>query len=85
LVALGSATVDGSVILAMNSDRAPNEAQYPVFFPRAQHSEATVRCTHVEIPQVGETFAVLLSKPFWMWGCEMGANEFGMVIGNEAV
>jgi secernin len=85
LVALGSATVDGSVILAKNSDRAPNEAQYPVFFPRTQHREATVRCTHIEIPQVGETFAVLLSKPFWMWGCEMGANEFGVVIGNEAV
>ena len=85
LVALGKATADGSVILAKNSDRPPNEAQYPVYIPRMQHSEERVRCTHIEIPQVPETFAVLLSKPYWMWGCEMGSNEFGVVIGNEAV
>lgn len=45
----------------------------------------TVRCTHIEVPQATVTLAVVLSKPQWMWGCEMGANECGVVGGNEAI
>ena len=86
LVALGSVTSDGVVILAKNSDREPNEAHELVHMPRATHPEgSTVRCTYVEIPQVPETFGVLLAKPFWIWGAEMGVNEHGVAIGNEAV
>jgi len=86
MVALGNSTADGSVILAKNSDREPNEAQQIVVIPHATHEEgATVQCTYIEVPQVRETYEVLLSKPFWIWGCEMGANECGVAIGNEAV
>ncbi len=54
--------------------------------PAGEHeSTATVRCTHLEIAQVPRTCAVLLAKPYWIWGAEMGANEHGVVIGNEAV
>ena len=86
IVALGNVTADGTVILAKNSDRETNEAQQIVVIPRAGHEkDATVKCTYIEIPQVRETYGVLLSKPFWIWGCEMGANEYGVAIGNEAV
>jgi dipeptidase len=86
LVALGNSTADGSVIFAKNSDREPNEAHELVLIPHASHPAGSkVRCTYIEIPQVTETFAVLLAKPFWIWGAEMGANEKGVAIGNEAV
>jgi len=85
-VALGNATKDGSVIFGKNSDREPNEAQEIVLVPHVSHSDgAVVKCTYIDIPQVKETNAVLLSKPFWIWGAEMGVNEFGVAIGNEAV
>ena len=85
-VALANATRDGSVIFGKNSDRDPNEAQELVLIPHAVHpSGSEVQLTFITIPQVRETNAVLLSKPFWIWGAEMGANEHGVVIGNEAV
>ncbi len=85
-VVLPPFTSDGSVLFGKNSDREPNEAQAVEFHPARSHSAGeTVKCTYLEIPQVRETHAVLLSRPFWMWGAEMGANAKGVVIGNEAV
>ena len=86
LVATPQVTADGVMIFGKNSDREPNEAQYLYFAPAARHAAgSSVRCTYIEIPQVRHTYAVLLSRPFWMWGAEMGANQHGVVIGNEAV
>lgn len=72
-------------LLAKNSDREPNEAQAILHMPRQGNLGKNVKCTYIEIPQVEETFEVILSKPFQMWGAEMGVNEYGVTIGNEAV
>lgn len=44
-----------------------------------------LQCTYIEVEQVPKTHAVILSRPSWLWGAEMGANEHGVCIGNEAV
>jgi len=84
-VAVGSASVDGSTIFGKNSDRPSQEIQNLIHIPHQVHAEETVECTYIEIPQIAETYEVILCQPYWMWGAEMGANEWGVVIGNEAV
>ena len=86
LVALGNSTEDSNVVFGKNSDRAQSEAQLITYTPRKKHSLGDeVKCTHIVIPQVSETASIILSQPYWIWGAEMGANEYGVVIGNEAV
>ena len=85
-VSVNEATTDGSVIFGKNSDREPNEAQILEYVEPASHKAGEqAECTYIKIPQVKNTLGVLLSRPFWMPGAEMGANEKGVVIGNEAV
>lgn len=86
IVAVPPATKDAVVWFGKNSDREPGEAQIVEHLPAQRFSSPTkLLCTYVELPQADETYEVVLSRPFWMWGAEMGANARGVAIGNEAV
>ncbi len=86
IISTGQVTESGKAIFAKNSDRPPNESQHLVHTPAQSHAEGSeLQCTYIRIPQVKETYATLLSQPYWMWGAEMGINEHGLAIGNEAI
>ena len=84
--ALASWTGSDEAFFGKNSDREPDEAQLIVAEPRRIYRAGdTLKCTYISIPQVRTTYAMVLSRPFWIWGAEMGVNEQGVVIGNEAI
>ena len=76
---------DHITYFAKNSDRSPNEPHVVIRVPEKRHSKGTVSCTYINIPQVEYTHEVILCKPSWMWGAEMGVNDARVAIGNEAV
>lgn len=82
---LVAVTADG-MWLAKNSDREPDEVQSPELHPAAAHPAGTqLKLTHITVPQAPSTHALWISRPRWMWGCEMGVNRRGLAVANEAV
>jgi len=76
----------GAVWFAKNSDREPDEPQPVIRVPAVRADpERRLRVTYIDVDQVPDRHAVILSKPSWIWGAEMGANDRGVVIGNEAI
>ncbi len=75
-----------STWLGHNSNRNAAEAQLVVRLPATFNDRAPkVRTTYIDIPQCPNRFGVILSRPYWMWGAEMGANDQGVVIGCASV
>lgn len=75
-----------AIWFAKNSDREPSEPQPVVrLAPVRDDTESRVRTTYVEIDQVPHRHGVILSKPSWLWGAEIGVNDQGLCIGNEAI
>lgn len=75
-----------AVWFAKNSDREPSEPQPVVRYPAVRgDGTARVRVSHIEIGQVPDRHATILSQPAWCWGAEMGVNDAGVAIGNEAI
>lgn len=86
ILAPPGSTTGRAMLYGKNSDRQRNEAEAIELLPRSFYeASAQLKCTYIAIPQARQTNAVLLCRPFWMWGAEMGANEHGVVIGNQAV
>jgi secernin len=80
-----SMTASGGNLFAKNSDRDIDEAQPLVWIPAQKHPRGEkLRCTYIQIDQAGETYGMIGSKPWWIWGFEHGVNEYGVAIGNEA-
>ena len=76
----------GTVIFGKNSDRRPNEIQFMEYHAAADHkSGETIRARYASFPQVRHTNAVVIARPEWIWGAEIGVNEHGLCIGNEAL
>ncbi|OWW39655.1 Peptidase family C69 [Pseudomonas aeruginosa] len=76
----------GQTWFAKNSDREPAEPQRLLRLPAVRNDpEARLRTTYLDIPQAAQRHALVISQPSWIWGAEMGVNEHGVAIGNEAV
>ncbi|XP_069814818.1 secernin-1 [Dendropsophus ebraccatus] len=85
-VALPPRTRNGHILFGKNSARPRDEVQEVLHLPSRSHEAGSkVQCTYLAIDQVAKTHSVILSKPVWMWGAEMGANEYGVSIGNVDV
>jgi dipeptidase len=86
LVALPAVTQRKTMLFAKSADCEVNEANAVVRIPRQKHvTGEAVRLTHLVIPQAEETYEILLTKAFWTYGCEIGVNEYGLAMGEEAV
>jgi dipeptidase len=53
--------------------------------PTENDTTAKLKTTYLEIPQTKNRYGLILSKPFWIWGAEMGVNDQGVMIGNQAL
>ena len=61
-IALPSITKNKTIIFGKNSDREPNEAQAIVRLPKRKNTEKMLQCTFIEIPQIAESYEIILSK-----------------------
>ena len=68
---------------AKNSDRPVREPQVvESYAPR--RAGGRLRTQYLELPDPG-AYAVVGSRPTWLWGFEHGVNEHGVAIGNERI
>ena len=70
-------------LFGKNSDRPRDEVQVVEAHP-ARHGNGSLRTTHLDLDDTG-AYALVGSRPTWMWGFEHGCNEHRVAIGNERI
>jgi secernin len=73
----------GRTVFGKNSDRPVAEAQVLEAYV-ARPAGGRLRTQYLEIDDAG-AYAVVGSRPTWLWGFEHGVNEHGVAVGNEKV
>jgi secernin len=87
-----------SFIFAKNSDRDPTEVQIIQYVKGDEGLSSKTQLENLskyekhqwpKLLKVAAKFEnkykALISRPIWIWGAEMGVNEKGLTIGNEAL
>lgn len=86
LIITPAASHDDALYFARNSNRPPSECQLvTTLSPVANDASTRVKCTHIQIDQVPQRYGIVLSKPWWAWGGEMGVNDQGVVFSCQTV
>ncbi len=98
-VAMFCGAGSGRSVFGKNSDREPGEPQIVYYSanpvdefntrPYIEASTKYIKGPYSALKSIFNKFdnpySALISRPIWMWGAEMGVNQFGLSIGNEAV
>ncbi|BFM13667.1 dipeptidase [Simiduia litorea] len=75
-----------SLWFAKNSDREPDEPQRVEYIAPCRDDQTPyLSTTYLQIEQVARRHGYLMGRTIWMWGAEMGVNDQGVAIGNEAI
>ncbi len=96
--AAGQGRESSAALFGKNSDRHPDEPQMLFAGPADlnkwegeseqaldKYTDGPLQALRRIYDQYEHPYRALISKPVWMWGGEMGLNERGVAIGNEAV
>lgn len=79
------APAGGPVWLAKNSDREPDEAQATELVHPGEPAPSDLSPRPPPPLSAAPRHAAAISRPVWLWGCEMGVNARGLGVANEAV
>jgi len=86
-------SAEGFPILCKNSDRPIGESQGVIFISREDYEKKEsfsgdreeIKVTYISVLRWVRRNDVVLGRPSWMWGAEMGVSSSGVAIGNEAI